>query len=100
NREARAAIEALTATVTTLRARVDRTSTSLSFLREVAVRLEGSDPVAAAEAATILSLWGLSAPDRDGTTAHDREMIASWRATARGPLLSRPGGKPVVRISS
>ena len=39
-----------------LRARVDRASASLSFLREVAARLEGSDPIAAAEAAADLAL--------------------------------------------
>lgn len=42
--------------VRNLRARVDRASASLSFLREVAARLEGSDPVAASEAAADLAL--------------------------------------------
>lgn len=42
--------------VARLRARVDRTSTSLTFLRDVAARLDGTDPVAAAEAAADLAL--------------------------------------------
>src|SRR5690242_3286359 len=47
--EAEGTMETLRDVVTTLRGRVDRTSTSLSFLRDVAERLEGTDPVAAAE---------------------------------------------------
>jgi len=54
--EAAATIAALRDVVATLRARVDRTSTSLSFVRDVAARLEGSDPVAAAEGAADLAL--------------------------------------------
>ena len=54
--EAEATIVALRDVVATLRARVDRTSTSLSFVRDVAKRLEGSDPVAAAEGAADLVL--------------------------------------------
>jgi hypothetical protein len=42
--------------VASLRARVDRSSTSLTFLRDVARRLEGTDPVAAAEGAAELAL--------------------------------------------
>ncbi len=54
--EAETTIETLRGVVATLRARVDRTSTSLSFLRDVAARLEGADPVAAAEGAADLAL--------------------------------------------
>jgi uncharacterized coiled-coil protein SlyX len=54
--EADATIEALREAASTLRARVDRSSTSLSFLRDVASRLEGHDPVAAAEGAADLAL--------------------------------------------
>ena len=54
--EAAATIEALRDVVATLRARVDRTSASLSFLRDVAARMEGNDPVAAAEGAADLAL--------------------------------------------
>jgi hypothetical protein len=54
--EAETAIATLRAVVATLRARVDRASTSLSFLRDVAARLEGTDPVAAAEGAADLAL--------------------------------------------
>src|SRR5260221_1291090 len=52
--EANTMVESLHDVVATLRARVDRTATSLSFLRDVAARLEGTDPVAAAEAAAEL----------------------------------------------
>jgi hypothetical protein len=54
--EAEETIETLRGVVETLRARVDRTSTSLSFMRDVAARLEGSDPVAAAEGAADLAI--------------------------------------------
>lgn len=54
--EAKTTIEALSEAVAMLRRRVDRTSTSLSFVREVAGHLMGGDPVAAAEAAADLAL--------------------------------------------
>jgi hypothetical protein len=54
--EAEASIVTLRDLVTGLRARVDHTATSLSFLRSVAARLEGTDPVGAAEAAAELAL--------------------------------------------
>src|SRR5436309_569819 len=54
--EAEAKNEALRDVVATLRARVDRTSTSLSFLRDVAAGLGGTDPIAAAEGAADLAL--------------------------------------------
>ena len=54
--EADATIEALRRATETLRARVDRTSTSLSFLRGVAAGLDGTDPVAAAGGAADLAL--------------------------------------------
>jgi len=54
--EGQRAIETLQGVVATLRARVDRTSSSLSFMREIAARLEGKDPVAAAEGAADLAL--------------------------------------------
>jgi hypothetical protein len=54
--EADVTMGALREAASTLRARVDRTSTSLSFLRDVASRLEGRDPVAAAEGAADLAL--------------------------------------------
>ena len=54
--EAKATIEALSEAVAMLRRRADRTATSLSFVREVAGRLMGGDPVAAAEAAADLAL--------------------------------------------
>ena len=54
--EGEATIETLQGVVAALRTRVDRASTSLSFLRDVAARLEGGDPVAAAEGAADLAL--------------------------------------------
>jgi len=54
--DAEATIGGLRDVVGWLRARVDRASTSLSFLREVATRLDGHDPVAAAEAAADLAI--------------------------------------------
>src|SRR5690349_2358464 len=53
---AEATIDGLRDVVARLRTRVDRASTSLSFLREVATRLDGRDPVAAAEAAADLAI--------------------------------------------
>ena len=55
-KESDTTIEALRAVARTLRKRVDRTSSSLSFLRAAAARLEGRDPIAAAEAAADLAL--------------------------------------------
>jgi uncharacterized coiled-coil protein SlyX len=54
--DAEATIETLREVVATLRARVDRASTSLSFLRNAAERLEGTDLAAAAEGAADLAL--------------------------------------------
>jgi uncharacterized coiled-coil protein SlyX len=54
--DAETTIDGLRAVVARLRERVDRASTSLSFLREVATRLDGHDPVAAAEAAADLAI--------------------------------------------
>src|SRR6267154_2325159 len=54
--EAQGTIETLRGVVVTLRARVDRSLTSLSFLRDVAARLEGPNPTAAAEGAVDLAL--------------------------------------------
>src|SRR5262245_48675407 len=54
--EADTTIAILRDVVATLRARVDRTATSLSFLRDVAARLEGTGPVAAAQGAADLAL--------------------------------------------
>jgi len=54
--ECQTTIEGLQEVIATLRSRVDRTWTSLSFLRNVAARLEGTDPMAAAQAAADLAL--------------------------------------------
>lgn len=73
-------IKALRVVVQTLRDRVDRTSTSLSFLRSAATRLEGSDPFAAAEAAADLALarTGASAAAVRVRT-HGSEMLLAIR---------------------
>jgi hypothetical protein len=57
----REAVGALRATAVTLRARTDRLETSLTFLRDVATRLEGNDPVAAAQAALELAVARIGA---------------------------------------
>jgi len=54
--QAQATTEILRGVVATLRGRVDRSLTSLSFLRDVAARLDGTDPTAAAEGAVDLAL--------------------------------------------
>jgi hypothetical protein len=59
--EAEASVKTLRDVVARLRARIDRALTSLSFLRDVAARLEGADPVAAAEGAAELALARTSA---------------------------------------
>jgi len=54
--DAESTIQALHGVLEVLRARVDRTYVSLSFLRDVASRMDGSDPVDAAEGAADLAL--------------------------------------------
>ena len=53
---AEATARSLSDEVEVLRARADRASTSLAFLRDVAAQLDGRDPVAAAEGAADLAL--------------------------------------------
>jgi len=55
------ALEALRSTAVVLRARADRLDTSLTFLRDVATRLEGGDSSAAAQAALDLATARLGA---------------------------------------
>lgn len=80
-----ATISGLRGVVARLRARVDRASTSLSFLREVATRLDGHDPVAAAEAAADLAMarTGASAAAVKVGREGFRRMLAV--RDARGP---------------
>lgn len=81
---------ALLDVVATLRARVDRTATSLSFIRDVAARLEGSDPVAAAEGAADLALartGAFAAEVRVGTGRFQRLLAVR---DAREPGLLTP----------
>jgi uncharacterized coiled-coil protein SlyX len=87
---AEATIENLQGLVATLRARVDRTSASLSFLRDVAARLEGTDPVAAAEGAAELALVrsGASAAAVEVGMRGFRRRLAV--RDARGPKMLAP----------
>jgi hypothetical protein len=57
----RDAVVALRATAVTLRARADRLDTSLTFLRDVAARLEGDDAAGAAQAALDLAIARIGA---------------------------------------
>ncbi|TMQ56945.1 MAG: hypothetical protein E6K76_11890 [Candidatus Eisenbacteria bacterium] len=88
--EAEATIHSLRGVVARLRARVDRTSASLSFLRDVAARLEGADPVAAAEGAAdlVLARTGASAAAvRVGMNGFERLLAVR---DARGPMALAP----------
>ena len=83
--DAQAVISTLQDVVGSLRSRVDRTSASLSFLRDVAGRLDGSDPVAAAEAAADLALvraGAFAAEVRVGVGGGQRPLAVR---DARGP---------------
>jgi hypothetical protein len=88
--DAEAAIRALRGVVLKLRARVDRTSTSMSFLRDVAGRLEGTDPVAAAEGAADLALarTGASAAAVEVGAGGSRRVLAV--RDAEGPTALTP----------
>jgi hypothetical protein len=74
--------------VASLRARVDRSSTSLTFLRDVAHRLEGTDPVAAAEGAAELALarTGASAAAVKVGMGRFERLLAVRDARARSGL--------------
>jgi len=83
-------VEALGDLVAALRARVDRTSTSLSFLRDVAARLEGTDPVATAQGAADLALartGARAAAVHAGMGEHQRPLAVR---DARGPKALAP----------
>jgi hypothetical protein len=88
--EAEATVATLQEVVATLRARVDRTSTSLAFLRDVAARLEGTDPVAAAEGAADLACarTGAGAVAVLGSSGGLRRVLAV--RDARGPMALAP----------
>lgn len=81
------ALAALRSTAVVLRARADRLETSLTFLREVAGRLEGSDAGAAAQAALDLALarTGARAGWVVGIGAGGLEVVAST-----GPYATTP----------
>lgn len=70
-------IEALREGAAKLRSRVDRTSHSVSFLRDAAVRLQGADPIVAAEGAADLAIarsGGHGAIVRIGMRGHQRQL--------------------------
>jgi len=81
------ALAALRSTAVVLRARADRLETSLTFLRDVASRLEGSDPAAAAQAALDLALarTGARAGWVAGAGAAGLEVVASSGPWATAP---------------
>ena len=72
-----------------LRARVDRAATSLSFLREVAESLEGSDPAAAAQAAADLTLARTGVAAVAVKVGGDLNRLLAVR-DARGPHVLTP----------
>jgi len=99
-----ATIKTLHEAVSRLRARVDRAATSLSFLRDVAARLEGDDPVAAAEGAADLALartGATAAAVKAGAGAFQRLLAVR---DARGPKglapLAMDGADLIVPIRS
>ena len=82
-----AALAALRSTALVLRARADRLDTSLTFLRDVATRLEGGDSSAGAQAALDLATARLGA--RLGwVAATDGERLTSLAST--GPWAPLP----------
>ena len=81
------ALAALRATAVVLRARADRLETSLTFLRDVSTRLEGSDPEAAAQAAIELAVARIGA--RVGwVSAFEGDRLTSLAST--GPWTPAP----------
>jgi hypothetical protein len=91
---AEAGNETLRHVVQALRARADRTSSSLSFLRDVAARLDGRDPIAAAEGAADLALartGANAAAVRVGAGGFQRVLAVR---DARGPKTLTPLALP------
>lgn len=84
-----ATVFGLRGVVETLRTRVDRTSTSLSFLRDAAARLEGRDPVAAAEGAADLALARTGASAAAVKVGAGGQRLLAVR-DARGPKVLAP----------
>jgi hypothetical protein len=90
----RAAVKELREAAVVLRNRADRLETSLTFLREVASRLEGSDPTAAAQAALELAVARLgaragTAQAVDGAALRPVASVGTWSPDG-GPMdLSR-----------
>jgi hypothetical protein len=81
------ALAALRSTAVVLRGRADRLETSLTFLRDVAARMEGNDPAAAAQAAIELAVARIGA--RVGwVTALEGDRLTSLGST--GPWTPAP----------
>jgi uncharacterized coiled-coil protein SlyX len=100
--DADATIATLRDVVATLRTRVDRTSNSLSFLRNIAARLEGTDPVAAAEGAADLALartGAAAATVKVGMGGRERFLAIRDARVPQGlPPLARDGAEVAVPI--
>lgn len=84
----RSTIEALREAVATLRKRVDRASSSLSFQRDIAARLHGPDPVAAAQAVADLALArsGARAAAVHVRAGNSKRLLATRDARGSGAL--------------
>ncbi len=90
-----AALAALRSTTVVLRARADRLDTSLTFLRDVATRLDGGDSSASAQAALDLATARLGA--RLGWVAiADGERLTSVASTGPWAPLPSPRGDRTV----
>jgi len=92
-------VEALREVTVWLRARLDRTWTSLSFLRDVATRLEGTDPLAAAQGAADLALarTGASAAAVEAGTNGTHRIVAV--RDARGPKAITPPAPGAAEVT-
>ena len=88
--DAEATIATLRDVVARLRARADRTATSLSFLREAASRLDGDDPVAAAEGAVDLALARTGARAAEVRVVREGARRRLALRDARGPQTLEP----------
>ena len=100
--QAERTIEALRGVTARLRSRVDRTSNSLTFLRDVADRLHGADPVAAAEGAADLAVARTGAHGvviRVGTRGFERQLaIRDLRGPDRDEPLTNHAPDVVVPV--
>jgi hypothetical protein len=90
----RGAVNELREAAVVLRARADRLETSLTFLRDVASRLEGDDAIAAAQAALELAMSRIGARAGTAQMVHRDGLrvvasIGTWTPDGAGLDLSR-----------